>query len=1131
MSPQQQWAYTGTLTGCCGDFWQSPGVAKGTSFGPHEEAVWGAWAPAAGGPWGPPEQSEAGWAPGTAGWSGVGPHGEAAWGSFAPYAGGLWSPPAQFFGFGPYGEAVWGYGLPYQTAWLAPSLGNGGWAGPSTFGWPYHQPAPAPFPYFSEVPNASWQAGGWENATSGNQVLEESLEEPEQSAFRRLGGTPVAALGAVQRLVSLLRQCEAITPKEIKRLIRRWVSEHGSEEERDICEPKSGVRKRDGNDVRDMFDPLAYQSGSSLLPAGSSPIVLEGMDKGHFLHCRPCGDAGAVGLRCYWATMRRCLTHGWVPAMTGPVKARVRPRGKDGNPNHATVSAYPVTAAKKVRDLRATGVTRRVDPGDNKPNSVVSPFTMVIKNSDVIKAHALVDVSVRDQCTLDRANAILASMGMPAVKLRLCNDLTYSGVNAVCVKFYFSYPSIQDAVRHVRHLYHLAKGDVERYYHNFSVAEECWPMFRFLYEEELNEMMRVCMGLSPSAYYCSGFSAEFRAWFDALEIPTAHMMDDWLTSAETYEGARERMATIKMWIESTGMKMQVEKDDIGQRIVFCGILIDTVSMTISIAPEQARGVLLILRAMQRKWASPLGPQPSISEVRSVTGILTWYGGVLQSGPSRTRSWWIYSTHHRNLFPEAALQLQRDTEWWCQILESWASGTNSCREYPILSTARLLDDEGLIEVVVSDAAGVDGLGYFHGPLNTPEDEMRYHSSQWSDSHTFVHSHNGELRVLLHYLQRTEERNKIIVWVSDCLAGVWSVLRGRSVKDVSMQTLREIFELADVKRLHLLALWVPRETNRFADFLSHLSATLRRSEVEGRVGDLAADGDKAVSHEGGTGAGRVLYEAREVEAITSEALRGAVRETQYSALPSRVRHNVDVHSQVLQRQRAVGKVDSQRQVGAEDAAREAGSGLVVGHGPAEVGRGDEGNGVPRHGADEARQASSEAGHHEDAGGPRPQPVVGANVPRDGGRKPSRPSAIRRALKRVALQGSGAGPGERRVRFEFEAVKEEPEGRRGGHTSGSDSRGAQRGGSSGPVDRAPRDQWSARCADIPGGNERGSSQPRQADLDGLVPTSDPSSRHKGGAGARLSRPLPAGGRSHGFVRGKGALSHRQEGGALGK
>ena len=54
------------------------------------------------------------------------------------------------------------------------------------------------------------------------------------------------------------------------------------------------------------------------------------------------------------------------------------------------------------------------------------------------------------------------------------------------------------------------------------------------------------------------------------------MVDDWMAVGDTEEEALEHMRKISEVLERLGFTMQIEKAEVGQRIVFLGILIDSV---------------------------------------------------------------------------------------------------------------------------------------------------------------------------------------------------------------------------------------------------------------------------------------------------------------------------------------------------------------------------------------------------------------------------------------------------------------------------------------------------------------------------------------------------------------------------
>ena len=64
-------------------------------------------------------------------------------------------------------------------------------------------------------------------------------------------------------------------------------------------------------------------------------------------------------------------------------------------------------------------------------------------------------------------------------------------------------------------------------------------------------------------------------------IPCSHMMDDWLTRGESYEEAKRNLYALMAILISIGLCFGADKEEISQRMVFLGILLDTISMKLT----------------------------------------------------------------------------------------------------------------------------------------------------------------------------------------------------------------------------------------------------------------------------------------------------------------------------------------------------------------------------------------------------------------------------------------------------------------------------------------------------------------------------------------------------------------------
>jgi hypothetical protein len=137
------------------------------------------------------------------------------------------------------------------------------------------------------------------------------------------------------------------------------------------------------------------------------------------------------------------------------------------------------------------------------------------------------------------------------------------------------------------------------------------------------------------------------------------------------------------------------------------------------------------------------------------------------------------------------------------------------------------------------SGDDGIGYYTYTMANPEADVSFFSEQWLNKKP-VSTMEGELRALETFLCKEGSKycNSILVWISDSISGVYAVLKGRCKESSSYVVLEHILSLCDSHRLLLVAIWVPRELNEVADYLSHLSVLFNRERVEGTGPELEA-----------------------------------------------------------------------------------------------------------------------------------------------------------------------------------------------------------------------------------------------------------------------------------------------------
>jgi hypothetical protein len=188
--------------------------------------------------------------------------------------------------------------------------------------------------------------------------------------------------------------------------------------------------------------------------------------------------------------------------------------------------------------------------------------------------------------------------------------------------------------------------------------------------------------------------------------------------------------------------------------------------------------------------------------------------------------------HAALVQRSLAQLIEDIHWWRVVLRTWIDEKDPAGTYPILSGRSIAEDPSShVYCVRSDASGIDGRGGYHGHLGCTS--VEYWSTSWrpEDTHIREVSMAAELYALLDFCRGHHCDHKVIIWVTDSPAAAFVILKGYTSVRIAQPILREIMGLADSQFNQLVALWIPREENEFADYLSHLSVTLNKPHVSG------------------------------------------------------------------------------------------------------------------------------------------------------------------------------------------------------------------------------------------------------------------------------------------------------------
>jgi hypothetical protein len=587
------------------------------------------------------------------------------------------------------------------------------------------------------------------------------------------------------------------------------------------------VIKPDGLRVLEMFDGNICVPGSSLLPPNAHSLKLEAIDEEHVAWCPLCHAINSVSTQCYYFQLRNCIHLGWDPPVFRT--HAISPAYGDGS-NHSSVEAFKASVAKGIRRMLSEGV---LQPVSDHFQGCLTPFRAVLKKSSLLSAMHHARIPIIDDSSLIETNSIMISKKLPELKIRLTSNCTASGVNHATPEKPFSYPTMMQALSIISKGDWLAKGDLQSYFWTFPLAATAQPYFLVEFDGRRYVYTRCCFGYKLCPYYCSVWGAEMRQWILRRNISCCHYVDDWFLAAPSLELVQAHMRSLSDTFERCGFVMAPDKFDYGQKLVFCGVLIDTTTMTLRFEPIAVAG----FRSQLSHYLDLInsGVEVDRGAIHHVCGKLEWFSEVVQSGRVHCHTWWSYLKHGVNLYTPVKNKLVKDTIWWLSLLKTWETEKGEGTEYKIFSISEIHQNLSRIIVVQSDMSGDDGIGYVSYNLQEPEKNISFFSQRWLQSKPNS-TMEGELIALKLFLAREGHKyhNSIVIWVSDSLSGVYSVLKGRTNSADSLVVLECILDMCDSYKMLLLALWVPREENQLADFLSHLSVLMNRDNIDDQEG---------------------------------------------------------------------------------------------------------------------------------------------------------------------------------------------------------------------------------------------------------------------------------------------------------
>lgn len=586
--------------------------------------------------------------------------------------------------------------------------------------------------------------------------------------------------------------------REARRTILREL-ESSNDRPKDILTLKKPSALR----VSEMASPVILTSGKEAIH--DSPLKPSEMRRDHLLMHPDCSS------ECYFWRLFDVADKGWrLPNMQYTIRRILR--------NHAPFTYFgKCSQLSLAKQLDVAGAVE--DAPINEP-CYLNPMLSVIKNSDLYRA-SIVGIDVVDESSLLAANEILD----PPIKLRVCLDAGANGQNAAQPDFNFSYANLNDAVALMTPGCYMAKLDIANMYLTLGLSKETRKHFGFVNNGRRKRYKRMPFGAKLGACVLSAFMAEVLAIAASEGVESVvNYMDDFFVTGHTYAECLANLNVVLAILRRHGWSIAEDKTTRpAQVMTFIGIQLDSRTMTLSIEPEKAAAVLFKFKLAHEAL---LKGHLTRSIVYSLAGNCIWFSNVITVGKLYTRPLFDMLKTWNSDGAQLQAKFEKAYKWWDTTLSKWMKGDLLNANVRVIPSQLVSD-----AVFVQQDAGDDGLGYFTALKAENFKRIRWHACTLKDD-AVTSSTYKELSTVVWALKSHKEwSNRLIVAVFDSSAAAFGVNNGSSSSASCMELIEELYLLCDDLNITIVALWVPREENSFADMLTHLCLHNRSTNAEG------------------------------------------------------------------------------------------------------------------------------------------------------------------------------------------------------------------------------------------------------------------------------------------------------------
>jgi hypothetical protein len=360
----------------------------------------------------------------------------------------------------------------------------------------------------------------------------------------------------------------------------------------------------------------------------------------------------------------------------------------------------------------------------------------------------------------------------------------------------------------------MSKIDIQAAYRIIPVHPDDWHLLGIKWRGKYYFEKVLVFGLTSSCYHWErvATTAHWLATNILFIKLLVHYIDDFLIISINHRIGKLQQDALLTLFKFLGLPISPEKlEGPVNRIIFLGIQIDTVNMTISLDEDRLKQITSSLSDWMNKSTA------SITQLQSITGLLSFAAKVIRAGRTFLRRIINYTSHliskHKRHDQQFMLNhsVKQDLNWWLTYIRQW-NGMKSI--YPIDWT------KSMDMKIFTDASKV-GYGaifnneWFYGEWSE-EDQLSAQresrdSMPWKECKALVMAAStwGHL---------WKEKN--LIFHIDCEPIVQATNKGDSREPGIMSLIRSLSFIAASHNFQYHITHIPGISNVAADFLSRL-----------------------------------------------------------------------------------------------------------------------------------------------------------------------------------------------------------------------------------------------------------------------------------------------------------------------